>query len=73
VDAKGEPAAIVATSGYLTVGAKQDLEINYTVKPGAKYIAMLHEDNGDKKFNAATDKAVTVNNLPVMTMFSVSQ
>ncbi len=73
VDSKGQPGKIIGASGYLTVGPKQDLEINVPIVAGGKYIAMLHEDNGDKKFNAATDMPVKSNNIPIMTMFSVSQ
>lgn len=73
VDAKGMAGTIVGTSGLLSVGAKQDLEVVATLKPGAKYIAMVRADNGDKKFNAAQDTAITNNGVPVMIMFSVSQ
>lgn len=73
VDGKGQPGNIIATSGLLGTGNRQDLEIRATLNPGAKYIAQLREDNGDKKFNAQTDVAVTNNNIPVMAMFSVSQ
>ena len=73
VNAKGMAGNIIGTSGLLTTGPKQDLEIKATLKPGAKYMAMLHIDNGDKKFNELTDVTVTNNNIPVMTMFSVSQ
>ncbi len=70
---QGATGKIIGTSGYLSVGPKQDLEITAKLVPGAKYIAMIHADNGDKKFNEAQDSAITSNNAPVMTMFSVSQ
>ena len=70
---KGQPGNIVGTSGLLGVGAKQDLEINAPLKPGAKYIAMVRMDNGDKKFNAGQDTAVMKNDLPLMILFSVSK
>lgn len=73
VNSKGQAGAIVGSSGYLGTGAKQDLEITANMKPGAKYIAQLREDNGDKKFSDSQDKIVTNNNIGVMTMFSVSQ
>jgi hypothetical protein len=69
----GQPGTLVGTSGLLGTGPKQDLEIKATLKPGGKYIAMLRTDNGDKKFSAATDLAVTNKNIPVMVLFSVSQ
>lgn len=73
VDSKGKPGAIIGTSGLLSVGAKQDLEINAPVKSGEKYMAMLHIDDGDKKFDAAKDLVVKKNGIELMTMFSVSQ
>ncbi len=73
VDGKGQPGNIIGTSGLLGTGNRQDLEIRAAIKPGAKYIAQLREDNGDKKFNAQTDPAVMNKNIAVMTMFSVSQ
>lgn len=71
--ADGKPGNIIASSGLLGVGPIQDLEIKVTVKAGAKYFAMLHKDNGDKKFNVATDAPITANDIPIMTLFSVSQ
>jgi hypothetical protein len=71
--AKGQPGAVIGTSGLLGTGAKQDLELTANLKPGAKYIAMIRTDNGDKKFNADQDPAVMKDNLPVMILFSVSQ
>ena len=72
-DAKGMAGTIVGTSGLLSVGAKQDLEVATVLKPGAKYIAMVRADNGDKKFNANQDAAILNNGVAVMIMFSVSQ
>jgi hypothetical protein len=71
--ATGGAGKIIGTSGLLSVGPKQDLEISATLLPGAKYIAMLREDNGDKKFTDAADIAVKKNNITLMTLFSVSQ
>ncbi len=73
VDASGKPGAVIGSSGLLSAGAKQDLEIRAAIKPGGKYLAMLHSDDGDKKFNATADVPVLNNNIAVMTMFSVSQ
>lgn len=69
VDAKGNAGAVVGVTNLLGVGAKQDLEIKAPVKAGAKYIAMLRMDDGDKKFDVK-DLAVTKNKIAVMTMFS---
>lgn len=73
VDSKGMAGTVIGTSNYLGTGPKQDLEIRAMLTPGAKYIAMIRGDNGDKKFNAQQDEAVMNNNVAVMTMFSVSQ
>lgn len=73
VDSKGKPGAVIGVSGLLTAGVKQDLEIKAMLKPGAKYMAVLRVDDGDKKFNVAKDLAVQKNNIDLMTMFSVSQ
>lgn len=73
VTSKGQPGAVIGNSGLLGTGAKQDLEITAPIKPGAKYIAMVRVDNGDKKFNAVQDDAVLKDALPLMILFSVSQ
>lgn len=69
----GQPGKSVGVSGYLGVGAKQDLEITATLVPGGKYFAVVHVDNGDKKYTYPTDAAAMSEGLPVQTMFSVSQ
>ncbi len=73
VNSKGQPGNIIGTSGLLGTGPRQDLEINAAIVPGAKYIAMVRMDNGDKKFNAQQDEAVLKDGTPLMIMFSVSQ
>ena len=72
-NASGQPGNVIGSSGLLTAGAKQDLEITANVKPGGKYIAMLYTDNGDKKFTVTADSPVRIKDIPLMTMFSVSQ
>ncbi len=72
-NATGQPGNVVGSSGLLSAGAKQDLEISAPLKAGAKYIAMLYVDNGDKKFTVTTDTPVKVNDIALMTLFSVSQ
>lgn len=69
----GQPGKSVGVSGLLGVGAKQDLEVKATIKPGAKYFAVIHVDDGDKKYNYPADAAATKNGLPLQIMFSVSQ
>ncbi len=69
----GELGKSVGMSGYLSVGAKQDLEVPAQITAGGKYFAVVHVDDGDKKFNASTDKPAMKNDLPVQIMFSVSQ
>ncbi len=50
------PGTVVGTSGLLKAGAGQDLTFQATLKPNTTYFALLYEDNGDKKFNLASDK-----------------
>jgi hypothetical protein len=73
VTSKGQAGNIIGTSGLLGVGPKQDLDIRAMLNAGAKYIAMVRVDNGDKKFNAQQDVAVVKDGAPLMIMFSVSQ
>lgn len=69
----GQPGKSVGVSGLLGVGAKQDLEINAPIVAGKKYFAVVHYDNGDKKYSYPADAAATKDGLPVQAMFSVSQ
>lgn len=69
----GQPGKSVGVSGYLGTGAKQDLTINAQIVAGAKYFAVVHVDDGDKKYNFPSDAAATKNGLPVQVLFSVSQ
>lgn len=71
-NANGQPGKIVAQSGLISAGNKQDLIIRYSVTPGTTYFAMLHSDNGDGKFNSTTDLPIpSAQTTPVMMMFSV--
>ncbi len=58
----GAPATVVGTSRFLPVGEYVDLEILPTEElvAGARYITLLHVDNGDERFEILED-------LPVMT------
>jgi hypothetical protein len=70
----GEAGKIIGTSNLLSAGTKQDLEINVPLKAGLTYIAMLHKDNGDKKFSEATDEAIVGSDgMPVMKTFTVAK
>ncbi len=50
------PGKIVASSGHLGAGPGQDLIFKANLKPKTIYNAIIYEDNGDKKFDAATDR-----------------
>lgn len=68
----GGAGKVVGQSGVLS-GTGQDLEIKATVQAGKKYLAMIHVDNGDKKFNGTTDvAAVGPNNTRIAVSFQVS-
>lgn len=70
----GKPGKIVAHSGLLASGTKQDLVIRYTTKAGTSYIAMLHSDNGDGKFDETKDLPINGSDaMPVMVMFAVTK
>jgi hypothetical protein len=69
----GQPGKSVGVSGYLGVGAKQDLEISAPIVAGMKYFAVVHVDDGDKKYDYPSDAAAMKDGLPVQAMFSVSQ
>lgn len=71
--AAGEPGKSVGVSGYLGVGAKQDLEITAPIVAGKKYFAVVHYDNGDKKYTYPADAAAMKDSLPIQALFSVSQ
>lgn len=70
--ANGQPGKAIGSSGYLSVGAKQDLEVPAKIAAGGKYYAAVYADNGDKKYTTV-DTAASKDNLPIQTMFSVSQ
>lgn len=63
------PGAIIGKSGLLQAGSGQDLEITAKIETGKTYIAMLHYDNGDKKFDATTDLAATSKDQAIMVTF----
>ncbi len=71
VDENGKPGAIVAESDLLNAGDNVSFYIKYKPQPGRHFIAMLHIDNGNGKWdNATTDKpAVDSKNNIIMTPF----
>lgn len=74
LDSAGRLGKVVGTSNYLTAGNKQDLEVKATVVANRKYSAVLYVDNGDKKFDAATDaQAKDANEYTASSTFSVGQ
>lgn len=74
VDNNGRPAKIIGASNVLSPGPKQDLEVNVTVAAGAKYIAMLHKDDGNSRFGAVVDTLILDSaGNPVMISFSVTR
>lgn len=56
VASNGSAGAIIGQSGLLAAGRGQDLEVRANISANKSYIAMLHYDNGDKKFNASQDQ-----------------
>lgn len=56
----GNPGAIIGTSEYLNAGRTENFEVRTSAKmiTADSYYAMLHSDDGDKTFTAATDKPV---------------
>lgn len=71
INSDGSAGAIIGKSGLLNAGRGQDLEINVNVSAGKSYIAMLHYDNGDKKFDPNQDSAALNEGKPIMTTFKV--
>jgi hypothetical protein len=69
----GKPGKIIAQSGLIS-GTRHDLVIRLTTKAGMSYIAMLHTDDGDGKFNATKDQpTLGANNQPVTIQFNISK
>jgi hypothetical protein len=54
----GQLGKVAGSSKLLSPGTKLDLVINVTTKPGTAYIAAIHTDNGDGKFNATQDAVI---------------
>jgi hypothetical protein len=73
-DNNGQPGKIVGTSFLVDAGTKQDVVIRAPVAAGKTYYAMLHLDDGDKKFDATKDAAAkdSLGNQ-IMMKFSVGQ
>ena len=68
VTSENSPGTIVGQSGLLKEGRGQDLEITAKVSAGKEYMAMIHVDNGDKKFSASQDSpAMSGGNMIIAT------
>ncbi|MFH1611168.1 MAG: hypothetical protein ABIA83_01020 [Patescibacteria group bacterium] len=67
------PTTVVAVSGLLPAGYYDHLLITpeSPLTPGAKYITILHQDNGDGVFGLQDDKPVSVNGAVVRPSFKV--
>jgi len=74
-DNNGKPGAIIGSSNFLSVGNNTNFIINLFRESinGENLFAMLHNDNGDNKFNAANDPPVKDDTGNVIMMkFSIS-
>ncbi len=72
IDAQGKPGKIIGTSKLITAGAKTDLIVAANTVAGKTYIAMLHIDDGNGKFDITKDKEATdANGRPVEIKFVV--
>lgn len=73
VTSEGAPGTIVGQSGYLAEGRGQDLEVTAKIVAGKEYMAMIHVDNGDKRFNASQDSAALSDGKTIMANFKIVQ
>lgn len=71
VTSENSPGTIVGQSGFLKEGRGQDLEVNAKVSAGKEYMAMIHVDNGDKKFNANQDSPAMSGGNTIITTFKI--
>ncbi len=71
VTSENSPGAIVGASGYLIAGRGQDLEVNAKVVAGREYMAMIHIDDGDKKFNATKDLPALSGGNTIISTFKI--
>ena len=57
----GEPGAVLGTSAYLPAGESTGVTVTLTraTKDGETLVAVLHNDDGDKTYNAQLDGEVT--------------
>lgn len=67
----GAPATIVGTSTYIEAGVHENFVIQLTeeMAPGYRYIALLHADNGDQRFEILEDLPVETNGEVVRPSF----
>lgn len=57
LDENGSPAKLIGISQYLDAGVREIVfvTLNYSLKDGGRFIAMIHEDNGDQRFGMNED------------------
>lgn len=70
----GQTGRIVMTGDYLTSGEHENVVVHtgITTKPGERYFAMLHEDNGNGQYDdPGVDPPVVVAGAIVQTEFSI--
>jgi hypothetical protein len=73
LDQNNLPVKIIGTSGLLSKGIKQDLQIKLSEKliSSNQYTASIYLDDGDKIFNNTKDQVIISNNKPVQALFKV--
>lgn len=70
-DNNGEPGKVLGRSGLLSAGDKQDLVIRVGLAPNKSYVAVLHDDDGNKTFDVLKDLPImSAQAAPVMVQFS---
>ncbi len=69
----GKPGKIIGGSKLLPAGTRQDVIIKVAIVAGKSYIAMLHVDDGDGKFDAKKDLPLMNNGQMVMAKFTVAK
>jgi hypothetical protein len=72
-DSVGMPGAIIGVSDYLYAGTRVGvaIKLSRTSRNGEILYAMIHNDDGDQKFDAALDLPAKENGEVVMQRFSV--
>ncbi len=69
-DENGKPGKILGVSALLNAGETRDVTVKLRVEPGVSYWAMLHSDNGNKKFSDADQPTTNERGEVVMKRFA---